>query len=51
MGVAFVPIGGELDALGERGVGLPVEPEMGLGDVEHEEVGLVEGIGIRDILE
>ena len=51
MGVAFVPIGGELDALGEVGVGLPVESEMGLGDVEHEEVGLVEGIGIRDILE
>ena len=51
MGVAFVPIGGELDALREVGVGLPVEPEMGLRDVEHQEVGLMEGIGIRDILE
>ena len=49
--VTLVPVGGHLTALVDIRAGFPTQTEPGLADVEHQETGLVEGMGIGDVLQ
>ena len=49
--VTLVPVGGHLTALVDIRAGFPTQTEPGLADVEHQEIGLVEGMGVGDVLQ
>lgn len=49
--VVFVPVDGESDGGCEVEAGLPAETQTGFADVEHQELGFMEGMGVGDIAE